>query len=374
MPYIRSSYENHIDMSTKLKPLPAVLPGAKDFDAHCHLDRGDTSTYPDGKPLISPNASLVVKQSAVRELHDSIFYTEENLYTRMRSIVEQKILAGERGMNALVDCTPDLNGRAFKVAMNLRAECQKVGYELNVGAYALWGINEIGSPWHDAFIEAAESAQFLASLPERDDRPNHPIGFDGNLHFMITQAIRLGVPLQVHTDQTRTPSERGTERLVDAVYWLVTANPEIPRDKRPKITAVHVLSPNTYTDERHAALVAGMAINNIDVCVCPWATAANRQIRSILAPTDNSIARVPEFLLAKIPVSIGTDNINDMFMSIPKTPLLRREFDQLCTLLRYDDEAVVEKLFTQEPLDDTDRESLREWKAANDEAYAAYES
>lgn len=359
-------------MSTKLKPLPKVKPTARYVDGHCHLCRINTRYLPNGKLLFdSRTASLRDKQNAVKDLHESIFYEEDSLYRRMRSVAAQKIRAGERAMNALIDCTPDLKGRAFKVALELRDECKEVGFDLRVYAYALWGIYEANSEYADAFLEAAEQAQGLASLPERDDNPKHPIGFDGNLHFMINQAIRLGLPLQVHTDQKRIPTENGTERLVDAVYWLVTSS-GLPKEKRPKVTAVHVLSPNTYSDERHAALVAGMAANEMEVCVCPWATVSNRQPRCLWGPIDNSIARVPEFLLAEVPVIIGTDNVKDMFCGDPDSPLVRRERDQIRALLRFDDKAVVEKLFTQEPLDDTDRASLHAWKVANEEAYSTF--
>ncbi|MEK7535208.1 MAG: hypothetical protein AAB563_02290 [Patescibacteria group bacterium] len=330
------------------------------FDPHVHLDRA--KTYDDeyfaheGGMAAFVDIPLERKQTTTGVLHRGLAYTEKNLFSRMRSVVDEKMTAGETGMNAIVDCSVDIGDRAFRIAKELQGEYLARGYDLKVGAYPIFGFKDWGSDRHELIRLLAPEADFLMGLPERDDNPTHPIGFNGHLRVMLDLALEYNIPLQVHVDQTNTPEEDGTERLIEAVKWTVTAagvkNP-------PDIWAVHMISPSGYEEDRFQRLIDGLIENRIGVIVCPHAALSMRQMRCHSGPTRNSIARIRELLLAGVRVRIGSDNLNDLFMPLPLSVLLLREYDVLASAIRFYNEGVLNKIFAGQDLNETDRQAIQ---------------
>ncbi|MBI2030272.1 hypothetical protein HYT05_01475 [Candidatus Kaiserbacteria bacterium] len=348
---------------------------SKDWeDWHCHLDRAftfdDEFFVDEGGLNAYIDAPLPVKQVALGVLHRGKAYrTEKILYDRMKPVILAKLAVGEKVLFAIVDCSPDIQGRAFRAALRLRKEfAGKI--DIRVGAYPIFGFETFGSDRQRHLEEIASQAQFLVGLPERDDKPGNPVGFDGHLAILIDLAIKYDIPLQVHVDQKNDPEENGTEQLVEMVHGRMVL---IPKEKRPKIYAVHMLSPSAYSEDRFWALVRGLKKNNIGVIVCPRGTLGNRQIRSIHAPTHNSIARVRELWLAGIETHFGTDNTNDLLMPTPKSPLLAREigteFGVIQDALRFYDETVLDKVARGEHLNQTDLARIEDSLKGD---YAAY--
>jgi len=325
-------------------------------DHHCHIGRAYTF-HPEffaheGDINAFGDVPLKRKQSVTGVIHRGVAYQDEkSLRGRTVRVIEEKVAAGETLINAITDCTTDINSREFDLLLELREE-YKEKININVGAYPLFGFKERDSDREKLIWKLAEKAQFLVGLPERDDQPDHPIGFDGHIATLIKMATKFEIPLQVHVDQTNTPGEDGTERLINAVHWLSTA--ALPPHERPEVWAVHVISPSAYPEERFARMVQGLQDNNIGVIVCPWAALSMRQMRNTASPTHNSMARVRELLKAGIRVRFGTDNINDLFMPGPMSALLMREWDALQSSERWYDNGVLAKLFRGEDLNQSD--------------------
>lgn len=334
------------------------------FDFHVHLCRAltyDDIYFRHDHGLAAYDfADLLTKQSVTGVLHNGLAYTEDNLRVRMERVIKAKIKAGEIGMNAIVDCSPDVGERAFRVALALRDKYAKENFEINVLVYPIFGLKYWGSDRQRLIEELVGDGQGLVALPERDARPNHQeVGFDGHLHFMIDLAVRYQLPLQVHVDQTNTPNEDGTERLINAVYRQVTCS-SLPKDKRPEIWAVHMISPSCYDEPRFRRLVDGLLENDIGVVVCPIAAITMWQDRNQIAPIHNSIARVLELALAGVKLRFGTDNINDIFIPLPNDDLsLRREWLPLAWSERFFISGVIDKLFAGQPLTEADRYAIR---------------
>src|ERR1019366_32014 len=175
-------------------------------DAHCHIDRAftfdDKFFSHEGSLTEYIDSSLRVKQSSVGVLHRGEAYSEESLWYRMQRVITAKIGAKEVSVNAIVDCSPEIEGRAFEVALKMRKEF-KEDFEINVGAYAIFGFESFDSERQKHLASLAPRAQFLVGLPERDE--GHSVGFDGHLAILLDTAYYHQIPLQVHVDQTGDP-------------------------------------------------------------------------------------------------------------------------------------------------------------------------
>ena len=343
-------------------------------DRHCHLDRAytwDEKYYGhEGGRSAFTDAPLRMKQDAVGKLHTGLAFTYESLWQRMEYVICKKIAAHEKSLWAITDCSPDIGDRSFKIVLALKKKYAKQ-IDIKVGAYAIFGFKTFTGKERDRFelIEAlAPKADFLVGLPERDALPGHEdVGFGKHISVMVDLAIKHDIPLQMHLDQTGLPTENGTERFIEAIRWLVTDR--YPVTKRPRIAAVHEVSPASYTEDRFGRLVKGHVENDIDFILCGHAASSMRPMRNVNAPLHNLLARVFEMLLAGVHVGLGTDNIRALFMPRPVSPLLVRELDHLASDLRFYDAGIFYKLLKGEPFNNGDLAIIKRWLDGN---YAAW--
>ncbi len=179
---------------------------------------------------------------------------------------------------------------------------------------------------------------------------------------MLDLAKRRDMDLQVHVDRVNHPNENGTERLLDVIerekLGFGTAG-------APKIWAVHMISPSCYPQTRWDELVERLRAANVGVICCPSAALGMRQLRGVMTPTGNSIARVLELCAAGIQVRLGSDNLADM-LSPSTTADLTDEVFILSAALRFYDTDILAKLACAKPLGPQDRAKLREHLDEND--------
>jgi cytosine/adenosine deaminase-related metal-dependent hydrolase len=339
------------------------------IDGHIHADRVgtffDAFFKHEGGLNVYVDAPLVVKQDAVGVLHRGVAYaTEEELFVRMELIVKLKIAAGEPRTNFIVDCSTDLDGRAFRAALKLRKKYER-RILIDVAIYPIFGIEKWESPQHLHLKELAPKAQFIVGLPERDARGNHPLGFEGHIALLYELAVKHRLPMHVHVDQTNTPQENGTQRLIAAIRTL---SGSLSPEKRPEVWGVHGMF-GGKEDEEVVEIIEGLRETRIGFYSCPHAAVSMRPMRNHRAPIHPPLAPIREMLVAKIPVRLGTDNTCDLLMPMPELPLLVREMDTLASTLRYYDKNVLWKLARQQPLNATDRASVAQNLARDYEAF-----
>ncbi len=344
-------------------------------DIHCHLDRAYTWAEKyyghEGGRSAFTDAPLWLKQDLVGKIHTGLAFMDESLHERMELVVRQKIAAHEKVLWAINDCSPDIGDRSFATALGLKKKYAGQ-LDIRVGAYPIFGFKSLtskeGKDRIDLIHDLAPQADFLVGLPERDARAGHEeVGFDRHMTMLIELAVKHQIPLQMHLDQTGKPGEGGTARFVEAVHWKVTSS--LPASKRPRMIAVHVISPSGDDESAFVPLVKGLRENNIEVAVCPHAAISMRPMRNVAAPTHNLIARVLEMLLAGVPVHLGTDNIRDLFMPRPASPLLSRELDLLASALRFYEANVIYKLVRGEQMNNSDMASIERSLDGNYNAY-----
>lgn len=297
------------------------------FNAHAHLCRANTLgdeflRHINTTPLDASKSSLPVKQNLVGDLHTGVAYTEESLRDRMRKEIERQIYFGVTRIDTNIDATPDLpeDGLlAIRVANELRKEYAHL-IDIRIAPTPIFGFKTRKGKderWR-VYKRAAKLSQCSSLLPEKDDytpgeNPKGRIGFERHLRLGLELACELGHEFQVHVDQMNLADESGTERLLNALKFF-----DAPKVKGsnggPTVWAIHVISPSAYDEYRFKKLVDDLLLYNVGVIVCPSAGLSMRCIRSHNSPTHNSLARVLDLAYMGVPIRLGTDNIQDVFV------------------------------------------------------------
>jgi len=321
-------------------------------NAHSHIDRAyimDSKYFDhaDMDPWEVANYPLPVKQSVVGNVHEGLAYTEESLRERISRVLDESVDFGVSVLRSAIDTTADIGTRALDVALELKQEyADKIIFE--IGAYPIFGFKKNRPERWDTFVEGAAEADFIVTLPERDNKEDH-IGFKEHFRRVIKVADEFKKDIHFHVDQTNDPDEVGTETLIEAVRWL---KPSV------KVWAVHSLSIASYDEWRFNRVVEGLQETGIRVIVCPNATLSNRQNRNINVPMHNSITRVLDLCLADIPVTFGTDNIQD-YLCPENTPDMYDEIKTATRALRFYNASTWAKLATGTKLNEVDKMKIR---------------
>ncbi len=352
---------------------PAVDKYGGYFVSHTHFDRAGTLNpiyfdHVNKNPIDISSDTLFSKQDVTGDLHRGLAYQREDLRERMEYYLNEMIGFGTRRVDSFIDVSSsdDVGLTALDVALELKDEYRDK-IDFRVGAYPVFGFKDGDPKRWDLFIEAANLADYLGCLPERDDRRTRPghIGYKESMGRTLELAIELKKPIQYHVDQANDPREKGTEMLVEAVKWL--GSPEI-KEAGPSVYAVHVISPSGYEEERFQELLTGLYEQNIGVISCPTAALSMRQLRPLETPTHNSMARVWDIVDKGIPVSLGTDNIADVFLPCTTSNM----YDQLACLadsLRFYDSEVLAKIACGEDLNNTNKTVIKDYLEKDKEVF-----
>ena len=332
-------------------------------NAHLHLDRAGTldERYMEEighRILESSHISLSKKHSLIATLHAGPAYNQEDLQLRINTCLDIMVACNTSRADTLVDVTPDRVGlSALRLIKEIR-NARKSDIELRIGAYTPSGFLDSEPERWDVFIEGAMEADFVAALPEADDKDDYPnhIGFEEHCQRLLSIAHDKQCMIHVHTDQRNEPGERGTERLVE--FLDQSGSVQVEKGE-PLIWVVHMISPSTYEDSRFERLVDGLLRHNIGVICCPSAAIGMRQLRPMMTPTYNSIPRVLELLAAGVEVRLASDNIADI-CSPSTTANLTDEIFVLSAAVRFYHIDILAKLAAGCSLTDQDRDYIRD--------------
>jgi len=332
------------------------------FNAHLHLDRAGTIDrkylkYSELNPYAYCNFPLANKHNLIPEIHNGPAYDREDLSERINFYLDIMTARGTARANTLVDVTRDRVGlTALEVMLEIKKQrSQKI--DLLVGVYSPFGFKDTEPERWDLLVQGALRADFIGSLPERDDTGHYPshIGFYENCSRILELGQQLKKPVHIHIDQRNDPAEKGTEIFLQAANSVGTPH---SATGEPMVWLVHVISPSAYSETRFKKLLKGLVRHNTGVICCPSAALSMQQYRQKKTPTHNSIARVLEMLAFGIWVRIGSDNIADIF-SPSGTPDLHDEIFVLSNAIRFYRIGILSKIACGIKLDDDDRFVIR---------------
>ena len=348
----------------ELRSRIAGLGGA--FNAHLHLDRSGTyhatldllAAAEDAKTETS-HLSLSAKHAIIPLVHASHCYDEVELAARVSGYLDMIVAAGATRADTLVDVTSDRVGdTALDQFLALKNSFQN-SLDLRVGAYSPLGFTDSEPQRWELLENAAQRADFLGGLPERDDKSDYPdhIGFDEFCRRILLLSMETNKPIHIHADQKNFPLEDGSERIVKAMKDVGMNSASAGNE--PMVWLVHVISPSAYPESRFQQLLESFVEHNVGLICCPSAAISMRQIREIMSPTFNSIARVLDLLAAGVQVRIGSDNICDI-TSPAGTPDLVDEIFVLCNAVRFYDLDILAKLGAGKSLSAEETARIRE--------------
>ncbi len=331
------------------------------YNAHAHGDRAFTykDEYYEHVALAVSDVerlSLNEKQSLVWALHTGKAFTEDCIEERLERLIKESIKARVREIDTTIDVTYNTNLSSWNIAERLKAKyTDKIC--LKLGAYNVAGFKDSAPERFEIFEEAAHKADFLVALAEKDRKQGH-IGEKQHNVYMLRKGIELKKPVQFHVGQANTPEDRGAELLFECMDWTYNILFRLRKEEYPKNMLVHDISAACYSEEEFEKHCEKIKQFNLGVICCPSAGISMKPNRKFNVPIHNSIARVWDYAIREIPVSIGTDNINDVF--VPSSfPDLFYEINILANSLRFYNPRILAKIACGKELDNFDRGRIR---------------
>jgi len=271
-------------------------------NCHAHLDRAYTLT-----PEIWKQASALMEEKWVLNREIKRKHTDKSLQERISFCIEDFIKQGQVACRTHVDADSIVGMQVVNAASKVR-EKYKDKFTLQLVAHPLEGfLNEEASGFDkaktDLFEEACEVCDVVGGLPSRDRALTD--GDKKHAEFLFSVAKNTGKDIDVHIDQENNPEEKDTEWFLDMIE---------EQGMQGRVTLVHAISVACQSEKDRERIYRKIADTGTNVTVCPKAAISMKQHKDKLAPIHNSIAQVDEMLEYGINVSIGTDNISDIFV------------------------------------------------------------
>jgi len=284
------------DINPKQLVLDKIQANGGWVNTHAHIDRGYILN-PENFKLV--NATLKEKWQFPDEYKKAA--TVDVIYQNMVAVIEEMISQGVTAIGSFIDVDPVIEDKAIQAAKRLR-ENYSDKIEIKFINQVVKGvIDPEARKW---FEIGAEFADIIGGLPEKDE------GHEAEHLDILFEAAKKngGKPLHVHVDQLNLPGQCDTELLV---------NKTIEHGYQGKVVAVHSISIGAQPKQYRQELYKKMRDAGVMVVACPTAWIDNSWVAGladdVIGPIHNSITPVKEMIAAGVTVSLGTDNIQDIY-------------------------------------------------------------
>jgi len=271
-------------------------------NCHAHLDRAYTLT-----PAIWQQTSTLMEEKWVLNREIKKKHTAKSIQERLIFCIEDFLKQGIIACRTHIDADSVVGLLVVKSAAKVREKYQG-RFTLQLVAHPLEGfLNKEATDFDPEKIElykkACQICDLVGGLPSRDRAL--PGGDKKHADFILQLAKKLKKDLDVHIDQENNPQEKDTEWFLDKIK---------EHQMEERATLLHCISVACQSTEDRQRIYQKMIETKTNVTVCPSVAISMKQHRDKLAPVHNSITQVDEMLTAGVNVSIGTDNISDIFV------------------------------------------------------------
>jgi cytosine/creatinine deaminase len=295
-------------------------------NCHAHLDRAYTVTPENWK-----QASALMEEKWILNRDIKKNHTEESLIERLKYCIDDFIDQGIIACRTHVDADFIVEMLVVDSAAKVRDE-YKDRFILQLVPQPLEGLRTQEA--RDLYEKACDKCDVVGGLPSSDRSESN--GDRKHMEFLISTAKNLGKDIDVHVDQENNPEEKDSEWILDMIE---------KEGMQGRVTFVHALSVSAQAEEDRKRIYKKMVDTGTNVTVCPWAVIGMKQHKDKVAPLHNSIAQVDEMIEAGVNVSVGTDNISDIFVPEDRGDLFE-EIILMASACRYYDVAGLAKIAT----------------------------
>ncbi len=262
-------------------------------NTHAHFDRSFTITP---KTFKLYNSLLKDKWLLVDEIKRKS--SVSNIYDRMAQSIELMLSQGVSVVGTFIDVDDVVEDRAIKAADKVREKYKK-DIKIKYINQVLKGVLEPKArQW---FNVGAEFVDILGGLPGKDKGREAE-----HIDVILDTAKKMNKMVHIHVDQLNTAMEKETELLVQKT---------IQHKMQGKVVGVHGISIAAHPKAYREKLYKSMVKNGVMMVSCPIAWIDNARTDE-LAPTHNAITPVDEMVPAGVTVSLGTDNIRDLYLPL----------------------------------------------------------
>lgn len=260
---------------------------------HLHIDKSLTLNT---ERLRLSQTHMTEKWELMRDIKNN--YTEDDLKRRMLLTTTRLVDQGCYNIRTHIDVDQIVGLLPMQVAVDVKSYWKNKGVNLQIGTQLLEPLKIDQN--RKLLYEAAEMADFIGCLPSREGRDA-----DYHLDIVFSKAKELNKDVEIHTDQLNIPDEKETEMVCDFVEkygW------------EGKTRAIHCISLACHPIEYQIKIAKRLAELNIGVICCPSAAIGMTQHSEYSAPIHNSIAPVRILKENGVRVSLGIDNVEDLFV------------------------------------------------------------
>ncbi len=331
-------------------------------NTHIHGDRAytrkDEFYFHIGKSISDlQNISLPEKQKLTWALHKGIAFHPDCIRERGERLLNESIKFGVTELSTTVDITYNTKLKSLEVWEKLKKDySEKIKVNIlayNPSGFKVRGLDDVR---YELFEEGVKRADGLVALAEKDRKEGHLGERQHNL-YIASLSHKFQKPAQYHVGQENRPTDRTVEILLEDLAYLQDIHFNESPNVFPKQSMVHAVSPSGKSVEEFNKISDETAKRNISLIVCSRAAISMYQDEKQLANIYNSIAKAWRFIAKGVDVSLGVDNLNDIFVPASSADLYD-EAEDFANLLRGYQERLIAKVLCGKKFDDFDRGSL----------------
>lgn len=284
------------DISPKEILLEKIKANGGWVNAHAHIDRAYILNEENFKLT---SASLAEKWNLPDEFKRQASVDE--IYSHMARVVEDMCRQGVQALGTFIDVDPVVGDKAIQAAQKIRDQFKGDIQIKYINQVVKGVIDPEARKW---FEVGAQFVDIIGGLPEKD------AGHEAeHLDVLFEAAKKNGRKmLHVHIDQYNSPDQRDTELLVAKT---------IEHGFEGQVVAVHGISIGSQPAAYRTELYQKMKEAGVMLVTCPTGWIDNSWIEGqghdVVGPLHNAIAPVKEMVEAGLVVSLGTDNIQDIY-------------------------------------------------------------
>lgn len=259
-------------------------------NSHVHLDRAFTLTK---KNVWAIDKTLQEKWF----LNDGLKKKSsvDDIYSRMALGIELMLEQGVQAIGSFIDVDEVVEDKAIKAAQKIK-DCYKKDITIRFINQTLKGvIDKKARRW---FEIGAEFVDIVGGLPSKDR--GHE---EEHLEIILETAKKQKKMVHVHVDQLNSSQEKETELL---------AKKTIEFGMEGKVVAVHGISVAAHKKPYRQKLYKLIKKARLMFISCPSAWIDSRRSEKLMV-SHNAVTPVDEMVPAGILISLGTDNIYDIY-------------------------------------------------------------